>query len=143
MISKLNVILAAMVLVFSHVSFANDKLEANDSQSLEIWKTMRLVEITENVEIIHGGDKLPHLFIDNIACVFEQYNACSYYTTVTTPTGAERKLIVNLDQAAKLMKLMAQVGVPVDEDQARMDATSIKCILDANKPHCTIVTFQW
>jgi hypothetical protein len=107
-------------------------------QAKELWKITQKMEISEGLDLIQTQTDGGLWFeFDSISCVFEQYNACSFFARIQE----QRKLVVNLDEAAEWMKLLAQVGIPVDEDNARMDIGKVSCQKTAQDLSCQVTPY--
>lgn len=118
--------------LFSINSYA--QININGTQATKLWNSIDSIGKIENVQIIQTENGQQAIHLDHIACVFEMYNACSMFV----PLPTERKMIVALEGTADFMKQLANVGVYVDEEEARMYMTSIDCSNDGKDIICKI-----
>lgn len=122
--------------VKSLTTFATIKLDGTGAK--QMWQAVEIISKIENTPIIHSENSKNYFSIDDISCVFENYNACSFYTDV----AGNRKLIVSMEGSEKLMNEMAHAGIFVDTDDTRMDATSISCTNINDSYNCILEEFN-
>lgn len=122
-------------LFFSLVSFnLFSAVIINDGHANKIWKSIEIISKFENESIIQKKQDKEYFYIDQVACVFENYNACSFF--YTSPN--ERKMVVAMEGTSILMQELMLAGIEVDEDNARMDATFITCEKLNSQIECSI-----
>lgn len=123
------------LLILSTLSFSTfATIDIAGNEATKLWNQIDLIGKIENVQIIEKNNNIESLYIDGISCVFEMYNACSFYVN----TANERKMVVALEGTAGLMNQLAHIGIAVDEDNARMDVTSIDCEKEDGNISCSI-----
>ena len=100
----------------------------------KLWNRIDLIGKMENVQIIHEENGQQVIHLDRVSCVFEMYNGCSMF--IVTPN--QRKMIVALEGTAEFMNQLANAGVYVDEESARMGVKSLDCTQDGILTVCKI-----
>lgn len=128
--------ISSLLCLFSISAFATIKIDGNAAK--QMWSAVDLISKIENTSIIHTENSKSFFSIDDISCVFEIYNACSFYTDI----AGNRKLIVSMEGSEKLMNEMAHAGIFVDTDATRMDATSISCTNEHDNYSCILEEYN-
>ncbi len=80
--------------------------------------------------------------LDTISCVFENYNACSFYANTLVGETHNRNFVIATDGTEKFMKALAKASIAVNEDDSRMDVTSILCIREKDKYSCDLEEYE-
>lgn len=130
-----NILLASMALI-SFNAFATIDLDGAAASNL--WKSIDVISKIEGIDLIKTEGNTQKISIDNISCVFEDYNACSFFTEV----NGQRKMVVAMDGTAKFMQALVDGGVELDEEYARLDVTSINCDKNATETVCQIEEYR-
>lgn len=118
--------------LFAFNSYA--QIEVSGTEAVKLWNQIDHIGKMENIQIVHPENNQQVIHLDHIACVFENYNACSIFVN----TGSERKMIVAMEGTADFMNQLAKLGVWVDEENASMDVNTIDCVNDNTVTTCTI-----
>jgi hypothetical protein len=114
----------AAVLFLSLLSLrAHAAIDVGSPEADEIFKSVEAIGQIEEIELIHSSASGRSFALDQISCVFEMYNACSFFADVR----GERRLLVATDGTARFMRALANAGVAVDDDRARMDVEAVIC----------------
>ncbi len=115
---KILILLTTITMNLS-AALAGEIIIPTDSQSRAIWKSIDVIGKIEDLEIIKNN----RFEIDNIACVFENYYACSIYTQINN----QRKLVVALDGAQGFIQAMVNAGAKTSEYSPRLDLARVAC----------------
>jgi hypothetical protein len=121
-------------LLLASLSSFGATIEVSDMGAEKIWKSIDVISKIENLEIIKTNATESNFKIDDISCVFENYDACSFFTDIKN----ERKMVVAMEGTNTFMQSLADVGILVDEENARMDVESVECSRMGNEFNCTI-----
>ena len=131
-LTKKMILVLCLTSLFSINSYAQIILEGSKAEKL--WNRIDLIGKMENVQIIHEENGQQVIHLDRVSCVFEMYNGCSMF--IVTPN--QRKMIVALEGTAEFMNQLANAGVYVDEESARMGVKSLDCTQDGILTVCKI-----
>jgi hypothetical protein len=88
-----------------------------------LWGTLDQIAKLENLQMHSINGDQDSLHIDQVACVTESYDGCAFFAHL----GADRKLIVHQDLAPKMIDILLQSGVPMD-DNGGLYVSDIECI---------------
>ena len=106
--------------------------------SNDIWHSIDLISKFEDLPIIKSDTEKQFFEIDKIECVFESYDACSFFSDI----NGERKLIVSIDGSSKLISGLEQAGVGLDAESDRLEAQKLSCSKTGVDASCTIVEYD-
>jgi hypothetical protein len=110
------------------------RAEASGAAAGELWKALDLVSKLEDVDFHAISGDRDVLTADSISCVDDNYVACSMFVTV----NGERKLIVTLDAAAKLIRAFYTNGFYFDEETWILYASRAQCVKTAEDYSCVL-----
>lgn len=127
--------LIAASLLFSSMAYADFTVTGDGAQKL--WKSIDTIGKIENVPVVQPYNGKEYMSIDTVSCVFEEYNACTFYAN----TDGQRNFVIAYDGAQKFQQALADVGVGVDEDEYRMDVVHVGCERDQANYTCEIVEY--
>jgi len=103
--------------------FPGENDRTSTAAAREMWEALDLVAKLENADfhsVSAGGDSLA---AESVSCVDENYTACSMFVNV----AGERKLLVTLDAAAKLIRAFYANGFEFDEETGTLYASRVDC----------------
>lgn len=127
----------ALIASFLFSSFAFANITVTGPAAKAIWNSAKTVGQIENVDIIQKYDNKEGLYLDTISCVFEQYNACTFYAN----TEAARSFVISYDGSYKFMASLQDAGVAPDFDNSRIDADAVSCEKENENYTCDIVEY--
>lgn len=132
-ITPISVLTFCFILAVPFISRA--EIETSEMRAKEIWSAFTAIEKIEKKEILVQATDQRHVLVQDLSCVFEAYDACSFI--VINSSG--RQLVVNTEVAAKLANELALAGVFVDEDNSRLYTKQVTCIEANAKISCHIL----
>lgn len=118
----------------SRAKASQARVEATGAAAAELWKALDLVSKLEDVDFHAISGDRDVLAADSISCVDDNYVACSMFVSV----NGERKLIVTLDAAAKLIRAFYTNGFYFDEETWILYASSAQCVKAGDEYSCVL-----
>lgn len=112
-------------------------IEVLPKVSSEIWEAVDLMGKLEDLPIIKADQQKEYFELDKIECVFDYYEACSFFSDINN----QRKLIVSMDGAPKLIRGLKRAGVREDHESARLEARNLQCVKNSAQIKCFIVEY--
>ena len=123
------------LIIFSVSFHAQAKIKVPPRTSQELWEAVELMEKDVDQRLIRAQEKEETLELEAIECVFEMYDACSFFSEV----HGERRLLVALGGAIELANALERAGVALDPEVPRIEARKLSCVKTSSFIGCDIV----